>query len=208
MKLYTYPSAPSPMRVELMLQYKGVSLDSEIIDMRIGEQLQAPYRSINPRCTTPALVLEDGTLLTEVIAICLYLDSQYPDKPVFGRNDLERALVINWMHRIFTEGFLACAEALRNASPGMKNRALTGPDDFEQIPALAERGRKRLPLLFNELNQHLQNRRFVVGEALSQADIDALVIVRFSGWIKLQPGDDLTHLQAWRARVEEMLSPD
>ncbi len=205
MKLYIYPGAPSPERVKLMLQYKGVELDTESVDIMSGEQLKEPFRSINPRCTVPALVLDDGTCLSEVIAICLYLDSQFPERPVFGSNDLERAQVVNWMHRIFTEGFTAVAEALRNSSPGMKHRALPGPVNLEQIPELAERGRKRLPLLFNDLNEHLEGRQFIVGETLTQADIDAFVTCNFSGWVKAKPSEELNHLHAWKERVGGIL---
>lgn len=206
MKLYIYPGAPSPERVVQMLRHKGVELDTEIVDLKSGEQLKSPYREINPRCTVPALVLDDGSCLTEVIAICMYLDSQYPDKPVFGTNDLERAQVVNWMHRIFTEGFMAVAEALRNSSPGMKHRALAGPDNLEQIPELAERGKQRLPYLFSNLNAALEGRKFLVGNNLSQADIDAFVTCNFAGWVKCKPSLELAHLQNWQSHIAELLS--
>lgn len=205
MKLYVFPGAPSPERVVLMLKYKGVELDTEIVDLRSAKQLEEPYRSINPRCTVPALVLDDGSCLTEVIAICMYLDSQFPEKPVFGTNDTERATVVNWMHRIFCEGFTAAAEALRNSSPAMKQRALAGPDNIEQIPELAERGRQRLAIFFDQLNSHLENRSYIVGEALSQADIDAFVVLNFSSWVKVQPTPEQAHLAQWKERIEAQL---
>lgn len=206
MKLYTYPAAPNPMRVDLMLKYKGVEIDSEPVDLRTGEQLGDDYRKINPRCTAPALLLDDGTLLTEVIAICLYLDSQHPEKSVFGSNDQERAEVLNWMHRIFTDGFLACAEALRNGSPGMAHRALPGPHDLEQIPELAQRGLQRLPWFFEDLDARLEGREFIVGDALSQADIDAFVVCSFSRWVKAEPDERLSNLASWRAQVQALLN--
>lgn len=206
MKLYIFPGAPSPERVVQMLKYKGVELDTVSIDLTTGEQLKSPFRDINPRCTVPALVLDDGSCLTEVIAICMYLDSQFPEKPVFGRNDLERAQIVNWMHRIFTEGFMAVAEVLRNTSPGMKGRALAGPDNLEQIPALAERGRQRLPYLFGHLDAALEGRDFLVGNTLSQADIDGFVTCSFARWVKVQPGEELKNLKAWRERVGALLA--
>lgn len=206
MKLYIYPGAPSPERVVLMLKYKGIELDTESVDLMSGEQLQQAFRDINPRCTVPALVLDDGNCLSEVIAICLYLDSQFPEKPVFGTNDLERAQVVNWMHRIFTDGFMAVAEALRNSSPGMKHRALPGPDNLEQIPELAERGRRRLPFFFKSLDDHLADREFIVGDQLSQADIDAYVTCNFSGWVKAKPSEELTQLHDWKQRIASLLN--
>jgi len=208
MKLYTFPGAPSPMRVELMLAYKGVSLDSETVNLREGGQFHESFRAINPRCSVPALVLEDGTCLSEVIAICLYLDSQYPEPPVFGRNDLQRAQVVNWMHRIYNEGFVAAAEVLRNSSEAFRNRALPGPEDITQITELAERGRYRLPVFFDVLDRHLEDRDFIVGEALSQADIDAWVVLYFARWIKCLPDESLTRLQAWRPRVARLIGQE
>ena len=203
-QLYSFPGAPSPMRVELMLKYKGVSVPTEIVDIRAAAQFTAAYRSINPRCTVPALVLDDGSCLSEVIAICLYLDSRFPEKSVFGASEIERAHVINWMHRIFNEGFVPAAEALRNTSESLRNRALPGPDDVEQIPALAERGRRRLPTFFETIDRALADRAFLVGDQLSQADIDAWVAIYFAKWSKVTPPASLARLAAWRSRVASL----
>jgi len=203
-QLYSFPGAPSPMRVELMLNYKGVSVPTEIVDIRQAAQFTAAYRRINPRCTVPALVLDDGSCLSEVIAICLYLESRFPDMPVFGTSDSERAHVVNWMHRIFNEGFLPAAELLRNTSEAFRNRALPGPDDIEQIPALAERGRRRLAVFFQSIDSALAEREFLVGDQLSQADIDAWVAIYFARWTKTSPSDEMTRLAGWRQRVAEL----
>lgn len=205
MKLYSFPGAPSPMRVELMLKYKGITLDTEVVNIRGGAQFDVAYRAVNPRCTVPALVLDDGSCLTEVIAICLFLDGRFPQPPVFGTNDVERAHVVNWMHRIFNEGFIPAAEILRNSSEAMKDRALPGPDDIPQIAQLIERGRRRLPILFDELERHLADRRFLVGDTLSQADIDAWVVLYFARWVKVTPPESLTQLADWRQRIAELV---
>jgi glutathione S-transferase len=205
MKLYTFPGAPSPMRVELMLHYKEVALDTGIVNLREGTQFKDEFRAINPQCTVPALVLDDGSCLTEVIAICLYLDTRFPRRPVFGTNDVERAHVLNWMHRIYNEGILPAAEALRNSNEAMKSRALPGPVDFEQIPALAERGRFRLPLFFDVLDRHLADRDFLVGTVLSQADIDAWVVIQFARWVKVAPAESLANLARWRQSVAQLV---
>ncbi len=208
MKLYTYPGAPSPMRVELMLKYKGVNIDHEVVDLRAGDQLRDPFRSLNPRCSVPALIAEDGSCLTEVIAICLYLDELFPQKPVCGRDSLERAKIVNWMHRIFTDGFMAAAEALRNSSPNMKDRALPGPENLPQIPELAERGQKRLASFMSKLDEHLQSNggTFIVGKSLTQADIDAFVTVNFAGWVKIKPPEGCEALLRWKQLMDVELA--
>ncbi len=206
MKLYTFPGAPSPMRVELMLRYKQVELDVEVVNIRAGDQMREPFRSINPRCTVPALIAEDGSCLSEVIAICQYLEDQFPDKPVFGANSLERAHIVNWMHRIFVEGFLAAAEALRNGSPNMKDRAMPGPENVPQIPELAERGLTRLRIFMHTLDTHLRERSFLVGTKLSQADIDAHVVVNFAAWVKVSPPAECEALIQWKSRTDQLLA--
>mgnify|MGYP000150348804 CR=1 FL=1 len=205
MKLYLAPGAPSPLRVELMLKYKDVELDTEMVDLRNGAQMRPEFRQINPRCTVPTLILDDGTCLTEVIAITQFLDSLYPNPPAFGTTAQERAEVVNWMHKIFVDGFMAAAEALRNSSPAMKNRAMPGPVDIPQIPELAQRGLQRLRTFFSSLDQGLEGREYLVGNSLSQADIDAFVITDFAGWVKVKPTEEQKNLLAWKARVESKL---
>lgn len=205
MKLYTFPGAPSPLRVELMLKYKGVQLETEVVNIRDGEQLGDDFRAINPRCTVPTLMTEDGSCLSEVIAICLYLDEKFPQTPMMGRNSLERAHIINWMHIIFTDGFMAAAEALRNSSPNMKNRALPGPENLAQIPELAARGLKRLDAFMRMMDAHLKGRQYIAGDSLTQADVDAHVVVNFANWVKLKPPESCDALIQWKSRTDVAL---
>ena len=134
MKLYTYDPAPNPRRLTLFMQYKGIELDTQQVDLGTAEQLGDEYRKINPECSVPALVLDDGTVLTEVIGICAYLEALYPDKPLLGSTAKEKAQIISWDHRLFANVFSAIASILRNRSKAMVNRALPGPLDVPQIP--------------------------------------------------------------------------
>jgi glutathione S-transferase len=103
-----------------------------------------------------------------------------------------------WCER---EGFYAAMDAFRNATLGLKGRALPGPDDYEQIPALAERGRARLASFFRRLDALLAEDEFVAGRRYSIADITALVSIDFAGWRKLKPPEELGHLRRWHAAV-------
>jgi glutathione S-transferase len=105
--------------------------------------------------------------------------------------------VAAWQRRVEGEGFLAVVEAFRNSTPGFKGRALPGPDDYEQIPALAERGRARVGKFFAMMNASLADREFVAGKQYSVADITALVTIDFARWIKLRIPDDCSHLRGW-----------
>ena len=137
MKFYDCKTAPSPRRVRIFMAEKGIELPTVQVDLRSGEQLSEAFIQVNPRCTVPVLELDDGTRLTDSLAICHYLESRYPEPNLMGRDAREQALVMNWHEQIMTEGFLAAAEALRNFAKGFANRALTGPGDFKQIPELA-----------------------------------------------------------------------
>lgn len=208
MKLYTYDSAPNPARLKMFLEYKDIHIETQQIDMAALEQKGDAYLSIVPEGTLPTLILEDGTRLTEVIAIAHYLESIYPERPLLGVTPLEKAMILNWNHRLFHSVFMACAEAFRNAHPAFKDRALPGPKAYAQIPELAERGRERLIDSLALLDSELATRPFIAGESFSFADIDLLALLTFAKWAaKVVPDDSLTHLAQWRARAQGCLSP-
>ncbi len=158
MKLFTYDPAPNPRRLALFLQYKGITLDSQQVDLGAAEQLQEHYRQLVPECTVPALQLDDGTVLTEVIGICTYLEGLHPDKPLLGTTPLEKAQVMSWDHRLFLTIYLAVAGMLRNRSKAFANRALPGPLDVPQIPELVERGKLQLAYILPQLDRELGTR--------------------------------------------------
>lgn len=204
MKLFTYDPAPNPRRLALFLQYKGISLDSQQVDLGAAEQLQEHYRQLVPECTVPALQLDDGTVLTEVIGICTYLEGLHPDKPLLGTTPLEKAQVISWDHRLFLTIYLAVAGMLRNRSKAFANRALPGPLDVPQIPELVERGKLQLAYILPQLDRELGTRPWLAGNSFTFADIDLLVAIDFMAWVRESIPEDCTHLRAWhdRARAE------
>lgn len=203
MRLYTWPKAPNPQRVELFAAYKGVNIERVEIDLMAKRQFDDSYRRINPSCTVPALVLDDGTVLSEVIAICAYLEEQFPERPLMGTDARERALVLNWDHRVFVEGFEPLAEVLRNDHEAFAGRALPGPLDVEQIPALVERGGKRASEFFAMLDGELADRAWIAGNSVSLADIDAAVAMQFAARVKCEPPARRRNLHAWYGRARE-----
>ena len=205
MKLYTYDPAPNPKRLALFMQYKGIEIDTQQIDMLKGEQLSDEYRAINPACTVPALVLDDGSVLHAVIGICTYLEALHPEKPLLGDSALEKALVISWNHHLFTGLFMAIANVLRNGGKSFANRALPGPLDTPQIPELVDRGRLQISAILPQLDAHLANHSFVAGDNFSFADIDLLVAAEFMGWVKESIPETCTNLLAWQQRATQAL---
>lgn len=201
MKLYTYDPAPNPLRLTLFLKHKGIEIETQQVDMMAAEQLGDEYRSINPDCTVPALVLDDGTVLTEVVGICTYLEGLHPEKPLLGSTALEKAQVISWDHKISLGVMLPIAGMLRNRGEAFQNRALPGPLDVPQIPDLIERGKLQLQHMLPALDAHLAKNTWVAGDNVSFADIDLLVTIGFMGWVKQSIPEECTHLKAWHERA-------
>ncbi|MDE2081896.1 MAG: glutathione S-transferase [Burkholderiales bacterium] len=199
--LYDYAMAPSPRRARILLAEKGVVHDTVSIDLRANEQLGEAYRAINPQCTVPALRLEDGRVLTDNAAIAAYLEARYPAPPLLGTTPFEKAEIASWNWRAEFEGLLAVAEALRNSAPAMKERALTGPVGYPQIPELAARGLARVQQFFATLDAHLADRETLAGGGFSIADITAVVAVDFARVVRVKPGEAHPHLLRWRAAM-------
>lgn len=201
--LYDCSTAPSPRRARILLAEKGVAHDTVQIDLRSGEQLGAAYRAINPNCTVPALRTDDGAVLTDNAAITAYVEARWPDPPLLGRTPLEKAEIASWNWKVEFEGYLAIADAFRNSTPAMANRALPGPNDYPQIPALAERGLQRVQQFMDTLERRLAGRDFVATDRFSIVDITAAVAVDFARIVKVKPGDQHPNLLRWRAALAQ-----
>ncbi len=203
MIFYDCLTAPSPRRARVLLHEKQAPHEVVNIDLMRGEQLGEAFRIINPSCTVPALKLEDGTVLTENSGIAAYLESAFPNPPMLGKTDIEKGLIASWNSKIEFDGLYAVAEALRNSSPMMKGRAITGAANYEQIPELAERGLARLNVFFDRLNEHLEGREFIATDEFSYADITAVVGIDFARIVKVQAKPEHTNLIRWRTNLAE-----
>ena len=201
--LYDCVTAPSPRRARILLAEKGVAHATVQVDLRSGEHLGVAYRAVNPQCTVPALRTDDGLLLTDNAAISAWLEASFPQPPLLGSTPQEKAEIASWNWRMEFDGLLAVAEALRNSSPAMANRALPGPIDYAQIPALAERGLARVQQFLVALDERLAGRDFVAADRLSIADITAVVTVDFARVVKIRPDERHPHLQRWRAAMAQ-----
>jgi len=201
--LYDCATAPSPRRARILLAEKGVAHRTVQVDLRGGEQFGDAFRAINPQCTVPALQTEEGVVLTDNAAIAAYLEARFPEPPLLGRTPLEKAEVASWNWRMEFEGLLAVAEALRNASPAMANRALPGAKDYPQIPELAQRGLARAQEFFRMLDARLQGRDFIATDAFSIVDITAAVAVDFARVVRIKPTEQHPNLQRWRLAMGE-----
>ncbi|MEQ1496083.1 MAG: glutathione S-transferase family protein [Novosphingobium sp.] len=200
---YDCTPAPSPRRARIVLAEKGIAHQVKIVDLSKGEQLTPEFRAINPSCTVPVLVLDDGAVLADNAGIAAWAEGFQPEPPLLGQTPLEKAAVASWNSRIESECFMAIAEVLRNTARGMKDRALPGPHNYAQIPELAERGRARLPHFLERFEEHMTGRDWVATSSFTLADITAGVALDFAGWVKVDVDAGRPGIAAWRARLAE-----
>lgn len=203
MKLYDYASAPSPRRVTMFLAEKGIDVPKVAVDLRAGEQFSPAFRAINPDCTVPVLELDDGTRITDAIAICRYFEALQPEPRLLGSDAKEQALIEMLQRQMERDGFYAVMEAFRNSTPAFKTRAIPGADDYPQIPALAERGRARIARFMESLDTRLAASPFVAGDAFTIADITAYLSVDFAKWVKIVIPESCAALKRWHERVSQ-----
>jgi glutathione S-transferase len=195
MKLYDSKMAPNPRRLRIFLAEKGITLPTEQIDIMAKQHKTPEYTAINPLQRMPALVLDDGTVITESIAICRYFEAQQPEPPLFGVGAKEIALVEMWNRRCEINFFANVAAVFRHLHPAMK--------EFEvpQVPAWAEANKPRVGWFLEWLDRELATREFVAGDRYSVADITMLCGVDFLKPAKLAIPEGLGNITRWRAAV-------
>ena len=199
MKLYDSKMAPNPRRTRIFLAEKGISVPTEQVDMMKMEHRSPEYTAINPLQRMPALVLDDGTVITESIAICRYIEGLRPEPPLFGRGALEIALTEMWNRRVELNLYQAVSAVFRHTHPAMK--------DFEsQVPEWGEANRPRVFDFLGLLDRELKSRMFIAGDHYTVADITTLVAVELMRPAKLIVPEELVNLHRWHAQIGERTS--
>ena len=197
MRLFDFQRAPNPRRARMIIAEKNIAIETVPVNLYRMEQLSAEFLAINPAGTVPVLETDDGTYLTETIAICTYLEELYPDPPLLGRTATEKSLVLNWNNIAEQTGMLSIAEMLRNWSPGFRNRVFPGELDYPQMPELIERGRIRTEQFFDQMEKRLAEAPYLAGENFSFADISLLAFTDFAGWVEINPVASRPALKRW-----------
>jgi len=195
MKLYDGGRAPNPRRVRVFLAEKDITVPTEQVDLGKLEQRSDAFSAINPMQRVPALVLDDGTVITESIAICRYFDALHPEPPLFGRGPLETALVEMWQRRVELHLFLPVSMVFQHTHPAMK--IMVDP----QVAAWGEANKPRVTHFLQLLDGELKNRPYVAGKTYTVADITAMCAVDFMRVTKLTVPDDLANVKRWHAEV-------
>ena len=188
------------MRIYLI--EKGIEVPMEEVGVPGKPILDPAFLESAPHRRVPVLELDDGTLVSEAMAICRYFEAQHPDPPLMGADPLEMALVEMWERMSEFEGLLAVAESFRNAKRSFAGRALPGiPGELAQIPELIERGKQRAALYFDKLDARLGEARYLAGERFTVADITACCTVDFARFIEIGVAESRPHLARWQEEV-------
>lgn len=181
MKLYDSTHAPNPRRTRIFLAEKGVEYEKVEFNIPKGENLNPDFLKISPRGLLPTLVLDDGTVLDESIAICRYFEETIPEPNLMGVDAKSKALIEARQRHMEFDGLNGAAEVFRNSYPGFANRGLGGSvGDVPAIPDLAERGRASVARFFDRLDAYLAQNTYCAGESFSIADITGLCAVDFA----------------------------
>ena len=196
MRLYDGGRAPNPRRVRIFLAEKGMQVPIEHIDLASLQHKSAEFTALNPLQRVPVLVLDDGTVITESIAICRYFEGLRPEPPLFGRGAREEALVEMWNRRVELNLYQAVSAVFRLLHPAMK-------DMEAQIPEWGEANRPRVFEFLGLLDRELKDRMFVAGDHYTIADITALVAVDFMRPAKLIMPEEFVNLRRWHGQVGE-----
>jgi glutathione S-transferase len=195
MKLYDSKFAPNPRRARIFLAEKGISLPTEQIDIAARQHKTPEYAAINPLQRMPALVLDDGTIITESIAICRYFEMLYPEPPMFGVGPKDSALVEMWNRRAEINFFANVAAVFRHTHPAMKEL------EVPQVPAWADANRPRVAWFLEMLDGELANREFIAGDRYTVADITVQVAADFMKPARLVMPEGVANVKRWHTAV-------
>ena len=195
MKILETKTAPNPRRVRIFLAEKGIAVPYEEVDIMKGAHKEPKFTSANPMQRVPVLILDDGTVISESIAICRYFEETKPEPALFGRGALGKALVEMWQRRMEMNLLAHTAAAFRHLHPAAA--ALEVP----QIKELGEASKPRAQKTLAIMDAALAKTRFIAGEDLSVADITALVAIDFMRPARIARPADLANLERWYKEV-------
>jgi glutathione S-transferase len=193
-RLYEQPRAPNPRRVNIFLAEKGIDIERVNIDLIAGEHKKSDYLAKIGVPQVPALELDDGSILTESVAICRYFEALQPEPNMMGRDVMEQITIEKWQRLVEFRLFATVAACFRHTNP---NLAVLE----DQCANWGEVNRGRLDVRLGEIDRRLEGRDWIAADRLTIADVTALVAVDFLRVIKHQIPESYTNLIAWHERM-------
>lgn len=195
-RLVTCSTAPNPRRVRAVLVEKGIEIPTEEIDLATRAHYAPEHLAKFGTHHLPALELEDGSTLTETVAISRYLEALWPEPNLMGRTPFETAKIEQWVRRAEFQFMLPVAFVFRHSHPSMA--ALE-----RQVPAWAEANRERVLEGLALMNRRLEESAFLGRDTFSLADIGAFISLDFMRVTKIAIPEEMTALRRWREALAE-----
>jgi glutathione S-transferase len=195
MKIIEHQRAPNPRRVRVFLAEKGVEVDFEQISLADMEHKTAEFEALNPFLSVPVLVLDNGTAISESMAICRYFEEIQPEPCLFGETAIEKATIEMWARRMEFELFYRVAQCFRHLHPAMAE--LEKP----QVAEWGEANRPRIRKVLEIMDYLLADRPFIAGDVYSVADITAMVAIDFMKPARIERPAELENLARWYETV-------
>ena len=204
MKLYNFSLALNGKRVNAFMREKGVSLETHELNIRKDEQFAEPFKSMNPFNCIPFLQLDNGTVISESISICRYLDEHFPGPVLFGDNPERRAVIDMWNRRLELDGLVPVGSAVRNKLPFFKGKVIAGTrNEIPQEAIIVGRAIESMNLLFKRINQHLKDNRFIAGVDFSVADITGYFLLSAGDALDYHIDEKFEYVLRWRKTLSE-----
>ncbi|CDX35979.1 Glutathione S-transferase [Mesorhizobium sp. ORS 3359] len=195
MKLYDGGRAPNPRRVRVFLAEKGLTVPLVPVDMAALEHRGEEVAQRNPLRRLPVLELDDGTIITESIAICRYFEELHPEPALFGTGALGKAKVEMWQRRLELNLMVSVAAAFRHIHPAMKEW------EVPQIPEWGEANKQKAIEFLHLLDKELAEREFAAGDAYSVADITGMIAIDFMKPARIKVPEECTNVLRWYAAL-------
>ncbi len=197
MKIIEQERAPNPRRVKIFVAEKGLDIPFEKIELNRGDHHTPQFTALNPMQRVPVLLLDDGTAISESVAICRYLEELHPKPRLFGCSPLSKAKVEMWNRRMELNLLMPISQFFRHTHPAMAKM---------EVPQIAEWAKANVPrvhTMLKFLNDELSTRSHIAGDKYSIADITALVAIEFMKPAKLVLPNDHFHIRSWLNRMAE-----
>lgn len=195
MQLYDGGRAPSPRRVRIFLAEKGIDIPKVSVDLGKMEQKDAGFSEVNPMQRVPVLVLDDGTAISETMAISRYFETLHPEPNLLGRDALEVAKIEMWNRRIEHGLYTYVQAVFRHTHPAMADM------EKPQVAAWAEANKPRVFEFLEVFDRELAGRRFAALDRFTVADITGLVSVDFMKPAKLAIPDSMKNVRRWHEEI-------
>ena len=195
MRLHDGGRAPNPRRVQIFLKEKGIEIKRVQYDINALEQKSEAFTKMNPMQTLPVLELDDGSFLSETVAICRYFDETVPEHNLMGKTPLEKAQIEMWQRRAEINFLLPVAFSFRHLHPG------AGKIEPVQIAEWGEINQGRAARFMGILDRELASRDYIAGDRFTIADITAFVACQFMKPARISMDAAHGSLKAWFERV-------